>query len=127
MNLSEVFDTIDHVWPKTSWVGFWLKQCQTSFEWFKEFFQGLPRSSKICPCSLSLQYLFKRFVWSNCVSWGVLLRRWCRSYCLWQRSKLFDEKTVKHNIAKLISGITIIVLFSQEKPLQCKEIQKYTA
>ena len=35
---------------------------------------------------------------------------------------LGTEKFAQHNIADLISGITFIVLFSQEKPLLWKEI-----
>ena len=39
---------------------------------------------------------------------------------------LGTEEFRQHNIADLISGITFIVLFSQKKPLQCKEINTHT-
>ena len=42
-------------------------------------------------------------------------------------TKVLETKSFPHhNIAGLISGITFIVLFSQEKPLQCKEINTHT-
>ena len=41
--------------------------------------------------------------------------------------KVLDtESFPQHNIAGLISGITFIVLFSQEKPLLWKEINTHT-
>ena len=42
-------------------------------------------------------------------------------------TKVLDtEISPQHNIADLISGITFIVLFSQEKPLLWKEINTHT-
>ena len=42
-------------------------------------------------------------------------------------TKILDTKSFpQHNIACLISGITFIVLFSQEKPLWWKEINTHT-
>ena len=42
-------------------------------------------------------------------------------------AKVLDRESFpQHNIASLISGITFTVLFSQEKPLQWKEIHKNT-
>ena len=42
-------------------------------------------------------------------------------------TKVLDTKSFpQHNIAGLISGITFIVLFSQEKPLRWKEINTHT-
>ena len=59
-----------------------------------------------------------------------LLARSClwRVYdCLWVVTKVLDtESFPQHNIASLISGITFIVLFSQEKPLRWKGIHTHT-
>ena len=42
-------------------------------------------------------------------------------------TKVLDtESFPQHNIAGLISGITFIVLFNQEKPLRWKEINTHT-
>ena len=42
-------------------------------------------------------------------------------------TKVLDtESFPQHNIADLISGITFIVLFSQEKPLRWKEMNTQT-
>ena len=42
-------------------------------------------------------------------------------------TKVLDtESFPRHNIAGLISGITFIVLFSQEKPLLWKEMNTHT-
>ena len=40
--------------------------------------------------------------------------------------ELGTESVHQHNITDLISGITFIALFSQEKPLRWKEINTYT-
>ena len=42
-------------------------------------------------------------------------------------TKVLDTKSFpQHNIAGLISAITFVVLFSQEKPLRWKEINTHT-
>ena len=47
--------------------------------------------------------------------------------CLWVVTKVLDtESFPQHNIASLISGITFIVSFSQEKPLRWKGIHTHT-
>ena len=41
--------------------------------------------------------------------------------------KVLDtESFPQHSIASLVSGITFIVWFSQDKPLRCKEINTQT-
>ena len=72
------------------------------YRWFLESFKSCLYTSRASA----------RVNWHSCTVAGL---------------KVLDKESLpQHNIAGLISGITFIVLFSQEKPLRWKEINTHT-